>query len=60
MIQAMTSGNSGSLSTVHANTPYDALHRLETLALMSDLDMPLEPLRAQIRHRQQLRLPEFF
>ena len=60
MIQAMTSGHSGSLSTVDANTPYDALHRLETLALMSDLDMPLEPLRAQIRHRQQLRLPEFF
>ncbi|WP_370689399.1 CpaF family protein [Neorhizobium galegae] len=48
MIQAMTSGHSGSLSTVHANTPYDSLHRLETLALMSDLDMPLRPLRAQI------------
>lgn len=48
MIQAMTSGHSGSLSTVHANTPYDALHRLETLALMSDIDMPLRPLRAQI------------
>lgn len=48
MIQSMTSGHSGSLSTVHANTPYDALHRLETLALMSDLDMPLRPLRAQI------------
>ncbi|TBA08035.1 CpaF family protein [Rhizobium ruizarguesonis] len=48
MIQAMTSGHSGSLSTVHANTPYDSLHRLETLALMSDIDMPLRPLRAQI------------
>nr|WP_181699725.1 ATPase, T2SS/T4P/T4SS family [Chthonobacter albigriseus] len=48
MIQAMTSGHSGSLSTVHANTPYDALHRLETLALMSDVDIPLRPLRAQI------------
>ncbi len=48
MIQAMTSGHSGSLSTVHANTPYDALNRLETLALMSDLDMPLRPLRSQI------------
>ncbi|MBX4906567.1 CpaF family protein [Rhizobium bangladeshense] len=48
MIQAMTSGHSGSLSTVHANTPYDALHRLETLALMSDIDMPLRPLRSQI------------
>ncbi len=48
MIQAMTSGHSGSLSTVHANTPYDSLHRLETLALMSDIDMPLRPLRSQI------------
>ena len=48
VIQAMTSGHSGSLSTVHANTPYDALNRLETLALMSDLDMPLRPLRSQI------------
>lgn len=48
MIQAMTSGHSGSLSTVHANTPYDALNRLETLALMSDIDMPLRPLRSQI------------
>lgn len=48
MIQAMTSGHSGSLSTVHANTPYDALNRLETLALMSDIDLPLKPLRSQI------------
>ena len=48
MIQAMNSGHAGSMTTVHANTPADALKRLETLALQSELDMPLVPLRAQI------------
>jgi pilus assembly protein CpaF len=48
MIQAMTSGHTGSLSTLHANDPRAALQRLETMALMSDLDIPLRPLRAQI------------
>jgi pilus assembly protein CpaF len=48
MIQAMTSGHSGSLSTAHANTPFDALNRLETMSLMGDVDMPLVALRAQV------------
>lgn len=48
MVQAMTSGHSGSLSTVHANTPMDAVRRLETLALMADIDMPLGALRRQV------------
>lgn len=48
LIQAMTSGHGGCLSTVHATTPHDALARLETLALMSDVALPLPALRAQI------------
>ena len=48
MIQAMTSGHAGSMSTLHANTSSDALNRLETLAMMSKVDLPLHALRAQI------------
>lgn len=48
MIQAMTSGHAGSMSTLHANTSMDALNRLETLALMSDVELPLHALRAQV------------
>jgi len=47
MIQAMTSGHGGSMSTLHATTPRDALNRLETLALMAKVDLPLHALRAQ-------------
>jgi len=48
MIQAMTSGHRGSLATVHASTPYDACHRLETLAMMADVGIPLHALRRQV------------
>jgi pilus assembly protein CpaF len=48
LIQAMTSGHGGSMSTLHANTPADALNRLETMALMSGVEIPLLALRAQI------------
>ena len=48
LIQAMTSGHRGCLSTVHATVPMDTLSRLETMALMSDVDVPLKVLRAQI------------
>jgi pilus assembly protein CpaF len=48
LIQAMTSGHRGCLSTVHATVPLDTLSRLETMALMSDVDVPLNVLRAQI------------
>jgi pilus assembly protein CpaF len=48
MIQAMTSGHAGSLSTCHANTPMDALRRLETMALMSGVEIPLHALRSQV------------
>src|ERR671915_64287 len=48
MLQALNAGHEGSLVTVHANSPDDAIHRLETLATMSDLHIPFEALRDQI------------
>ena len=48
MIQAMNSGHAGSMSTLHADTAIDALSRLETLAMMSQVELPLHALRAQI------------
>lgn len=48
MIQAMTSGHGGSMGTLHANNAYDALNRLETMALMSKVELPLHALRSQI------------
>jgi pilus assembly protein CpaF len=48
LIQAMTSGHGGSMSTVHATHPHDTVQRLETLCLMSEVDLPLHALRAQV------------
>ena len=48
MLQAMNTGHDGSLSTVHANTPRDAVARLETLVLMAGMDLPLRAIREQI------------
>jgi pilus assembly protein CpaF len=48
LIQAMTSGHGGCMTTVHATYPRDTLTRLETMAMMSDVDMPLAALRIQI------------
>jgi pilus assembly protein CpaF len=48
MLQAMNTGHDGSLSTVHANTPRDALARLETMVLMTGYDLPLRAIREQI------------
>jgi pilus assembly protein CpaF len=48
LIQAMTSGHGGCLSTIHATSPRDALARLETMALMSDVELPHAALRAQV------------
>ncbi|HEX5102839.1 MAG TPA: ATPase, T2SS/T4P/T4SS family [Pirellulaceae bacterium] len=48
MLQAMLSGHSGCLSTVHAATPRDALVRLETLSLMSDVELPVYVARSQV------------
>ena len=48
MLQAMNTGHDGSLSTLHANTARDALRRLETMVLMSGMDLPLRAVREQI------------
>jgi pilus assembly protein CpaF len=48
LVQAMTSGHGGCMATVHATYPHDTLNRLETMCLMSDIELPLVALRAQI------------
>ncbi len=48
LIQSMISGHAGSLSTIHAETPRNALIRLETLSLMSDVEIPVYVARAQV------------
>jgi pilus assembly protein CpaF len=48
MLQAMNTGHDGSLTTLHANSPRDALARLETLVLMAGVDLPLRVVRQQI------------
>ncbi len=48
MLQAMNTGHDGSMTTTHANSPTEAVARLETLALMSGLDLPARAIREQI------------
>jgi pilus assembly protein CpaF len=48
MLQAMNTGHDGSLTTIHANTPRDAISRLETLVLMAGMDLPLKVVRQQV------------
>ncbi|MGH2795464.1 MAG: CpaF family protein, partial [Actinomycetota bacterium] len=48
MLQAMNTGHEGSLTTVHANTPRDAISRLETMVLMAGFDLPVRAIREQI------------
>lgn len=48
MLQAMNTGHDGSLTTAHANTPRDMLSRLETMVLMSGMDLPVRAIREQI------------
>jgi len=48
MLQAMNTGHDGSMTTLHANKPRDALSRIETLVLMAGYDLPLRAIRAQI------------
>jgi pilus assembly protein CpaF len=48
MLQAMNTGHDGSLTTVHANTPRDAVSRLEVLVMMAGFDMPIKAIRSQI------------
>jgi pilus assembly protein CpaF len=48
MLQAMNTGHDGSLTTLHANSPRDALSRLETLVLMAGVELPLKVVRQQV------------
>lgn len=48
MLQAMNTGHDGSLTTVHANSPRDVLSRLETMVLMSGMELPLRAVREQV------------
>lgn len=48
LVQAMTSGHGGCLTTLHATYPRDALTRLETMSMMADIELPLPALRSQI------------
>jgi pilus assembly protein CpaF len=48
MLQAMNTGHDGSMTTLHANSPRDALHRLETMVLMAGMELPMRAIREQI------------
>ena len=48
MLQAMNTGHDGSLTTIHANSPRDAIARMETMALMANLNLPEKAIRKQI------------
>jgi pilus assembly protein CpaF len=48
MLQAMNTGHDGSLTTLHANTPRDALARLETMIMMTGFELPIKAMRQQI------------
>ena len=48
LLQAMNTGHSGSMSTIHANSPLDALSRMETCAIMSGVNLPLSAIRMQV------------
>jgi pilus assembly protein CpaF len=54
IVQAMTSGHGGCMGTLHATHPRDTLTRLETMCMMSDIDMPLQAMRQQIGSGVQL------
>src|SRR5438874_13781229 len=48
MLQAMNTGHDGSLTTLHANTPRDALSRIETMVMMAGMDLPIRVIREQV------------
>ena len=54
MLQAMNTGHDGSLTTLHANSPRDALARLETMVLMAGMELPLSAIREQVASAVQL------
>ncbi|MDQ3778242.1 MAG: CpaF family protein [Actinomycetota bacterium] len=54
MLQAMNTGHDGSLSTIHANSPRDALARIETMVLMTGYDLPVRAIRGQVASALEL------
>ena len=63
MLQAMNTGHDGSLTTAHANSPRDAISRLETMVLMAGMELPIKAIRQQIASAiniivQQSRMPD--
>lgn len=54
MLQAMNTGHDGSLSTVHANNPRDALSRVETMVMMAGMELPVKVIREQVSHALNL------
>jgi pilus assembly protein CpaF len=63
MLQAMNTGHEGSMTTTHANSTFEALKRVETLALMAGVDLPSRAIREQLAASidivvQQARLPD--
>lgn len=48
MLQAMNTGHDGSMTTLHANSPRDAVYRMETMTLMAEVDLPIKVIRAQM------------
>jgi len=48
MLQAMNTGHEGSLTTIHANSPRDAIARLETMIMMAGFELPLKAMRTQV------------
>lgn len=54
MLQAMNTGHSGSLTTMHANSPIDALNRLETMVLMAGMEIPIKAIREYIENAMDI------
>lgn len=54
MLQAMNTGHQGSLTTVHSNSPLEALFRIETMTLMADVELPLFAIRQQVEQALQV------
>ena len=54
MLQAMNTGHDGSISTIHCNSPRDALSRLETITMMAGMDLGSRAIREQIASAIQL------
>lgn len=54
MLQAMNTGHDGSMTTIHANSPRDALRRIETMVMMAGMDLPLRAIREQVASSMEL------